>query len=94
MVKGLAHEAGRLLSEKAPVGWRWHGRRVKLVDGTGISMPDTPANRSCYPQLSSQAAGVGFPIARVVTVICLSTGAVPESAMGPFEGRGHSELDL
>jgi hypothetical protein len=94
MVKGLAHEVGRLLSQRAPSGWCWRGRRVKLVDGTGISMPDTPANRSSYPQLGSQAAGVGFPIARVVRVICLSTGAVLEGAMGPFEGRGHSELDL
>jgi hypothetical protein len=94
MVKGVAHEVGRLLSETAPLGWRWRGRRVKLVDGTGISMPDTPANRSAYPQLSSQAAGVGFPIARLVTVICLSTGAVLEGQMGRFEGCGHSELDL
>ena len=94
MVKGLAHEVGRLLSQRAPMGWRWRERRVKLVDGTGISMPDTAANRGSYPQLSSQAAGVGFPIARLVTVICLSTGAVLEAEMGPFEGRGHSELDL
>jgi hypothetical protein len=94
MVKGLAQEVGRLLSDRAPMGWSWRGRPVKLVDGTGISMPDTPANRSCYPQLSSQAAGVGFPIARLVTVICLSTGAILQGQMGPFEGRGHSELDL
>ena len=94
MVKSLAHEVGRVLSDRAAIGWSWRGRRVKLVDGTGISMPDTGANRSCYPQLSSQAEGVGFPIARLVTVICLSTGAVLEGKMGPFEGRGHSELDL
>src|ERR1019366_8874746 len=47
-----------------------------------------------YPQPSSQAAGVGFPSARVVGVICLSTGAVLDIAMGPLEGPGHSELDL
>jgi hypothetical protein len=94
MVKSLAHEVGRLLSERAPIGWSWRGRRVKLVDGTGISMPDTRANQACYPQLRSQVEGVGFPIARLVTVICLSTGAVLEGEMGAFEGRGHGELAL
>jgi hypothetical protein len=37
---------------------------------------------------------VGFPLARVVGVICLSTGAVIDAAMGPFAGKGNSELDL
>jgi hypothetical protein len=27
------------LSERAQEGWRWRGRCVKLVDGTGILMP-------------------------------------------------------
>jgi hypothetical protein len=57
-------------------------------------MPDTPLNQSCYPQLSSQAAGVGFPLARLVAVICLSTGGVLEAAIGPFEGKGHGEHGL
>ena len=59
-----------------------------------ISMPDTPDNQARYPQPSSQARGVGFPLARLVGVICLSTGGVIDAAMGPFEGKGHSELSL
>ncbi len=94
MVTALARESGRLLSGHAHPGWRWRGRMVKLADGTGISMPDTPENQACYPQLSTQAKGVGFPLARLVGVICLSTGAVLEAAMGPHCGKGHSELDL
>jgi hypothetical protein len=77
-----------------PGAWRWQGRKVKLVDGSGISMPDTPENQACYPQPSSQAEGVGFPLARMVAVICLSTGAVWDAAMGAFEGKGNSELGL
>lgn len=94
LIKKAAHEVGRLVSEGAPPQWLWQGRRVKLVDGTGITMPDTPANRRSYPQLSSQADGVGFPIARVVCVICLPTGAVMQTQMGPFEGPGRGELGL
>lgn len=94
MVKALTRESGRLLSAKALPGWRWHGRAVKLVDGSTISMPDTPQNQACYPQPDTQAAGVGFPLARVLAVICLSTGAVLEAAAGPYAGTGHSELGL
>jgi hypothetical protein len=67
---------------------------VKLVDGTGILMPDTAANQACYPQPSSQAPGVGSPLARLVGVICLSTGALLDAAMGPHSGKGTSELGL
>ena len=94
MVTGLTHAVGELISARAKAGWRWRGRHVKLVDGTGISMPDTPENQDCYPQPSSQAAGVGFPLARVVGVICLATGAVIDAAIGPHAGKGNSELGL
>jgi hypothetical protein len=94
MAMALTHETGRLLSARAKASWRWRGRSVKLVDGTGISMPDTPENQACYPQPSSQAEGVGFPLARVVGVICLGTGALIDAAMGPHAGKGTSELGL
>jgi hypothetical protein len=94
MVRTLARHTGILLSERAQDGWRWRGRCVKLVDGTGILMPDTVANQACYPQLSSQAPGVGSPLARLVGVICLSTGALLDAAMGPHVGKGTSELGL
>jgi hypothetical protein len=94
MIKALTRETGGVLCAQADSGWRWHGRTVKLVDGTGVSMPDTAENQARYPQPSTQAAGVGFPLARLVAVICLSTGAVVDAAMGPFEGKGNSELGL
>jgi hypothetical protein len=94
MVSALARYAAQQLSSRAHAGWRWRGRCVKLVDGTGILMPDTAANQACYPQLLSQGIGVGSPLARLVGVICLSTGALIDAAMGPFTGKGTSELGL
>jgi hypothetical protein len=94
MITALTRESGRLLNERAQQAWRWCGRRVKLADGTGISMPDTSSNQACYPQPSTQAEGVGFPLARLVGIICLSTGVVLEAAIGPHAGKGRSELDL
>ncbi len=94
MISGLARHTGRLLSEKAHAHWLWRGRAVKLVDGTGLSMPDTPENQSMYPQPGTQANGVGFPLARLVMVICLATGAALDAAIGPYQGKGSGELSL
>ncbi len=91
MVQALACETGRVLSARAPQVWRWRGRVVKLVDGTGLSMPDTASNQASYPQPCSQAAGVGFPAARLLAVICLASGAVLQAALGRLEGKGQSE---
>ena len=94
MIRALTRESGGQLCARAQRYWRWRGRCVKLADGTGISMPDTAANQTCYPQPSTQAEGVGFPLARLAGIICLSTGAVLEAAIGPHAGKGHSELGL
>jgi len=94
MVSALTRQTGRLLSQKALAPWHWRGRAVKLVDGTGLSMPDTPENQAMYPQPSTQAPGVGFPLARLVVVICLATGAALDAAIGPHSGKGSGELAL
>lgn len=94
MVSTLARHTAKPLHARAHQGWGWRGRRVKLVDGTGILMPDTAANQAVYLQPSSQAPGVGSPLARLVGVICLSTGALLELAIGPHADKGTSELGL
>jgi hypothetical protein len=94
MLSTLTCETGRLLSERAPAHWLWRRRAVKLVDGTGISMPDTPQNQAVYPQSSTQGPGLGFAQARLVVLICLATGAVLDMAVGPHRGKGSGELSL
>lgn len=51
----------------------WCGRHVKIIDGSTVSMPDTPANQTAYPQHSNQASGCGFPIAKILVMFSLST---------------------
>ena len=60
----------------------WLGRKVKVVDGSSVSMPDTPANQERYPQPGSQKPGCGFPVMRIVAVFSLATGALLEMARG------------
>lgn len=94
LIKTLCQETGRLLHEAAQPEWRWRGRSVKLVDGTGLSMPDTAANQACYPQPSSQTQGVGFPHIRMVGVTCLATGGLLSAGLGRHAGKGQGELGL
>jgi Transposase DDE domain len=69
----------------------WKDRRVVVVDGTGVSMPDTAANQEMWPQLSSQKPGCGFPQARVCACFCLQTGALLSHRIG---SRKIQELPL
>lgn len=60
----------------------WLGRHVKVVDGTGVSMPDTPENQAVWPQSRNQTKGCGFPTAKLVGCFCLSSGALLDLAEG------------
>jgi hypothetical protein len=55
---------------------RWKSRDVKVIDGTGITLADTPANQKAFPQPSRQLAGCGFPVMKVVACFCLASGAL------------------
>ncbi len=94
MVSDLTRYLGQRIDQQLPEQWRWQGRRVRLVDGTTVTMPDTPANQDAFPQQRSQTAGLGFPICRVVGITCLSSGAVLNAAIGRFNGKGGDEQTL
>lgn len=62
---------------------RWLGeRRVKILDGTGISMPDTLKNQARWPQHGEQKPGCGFPLIRMVGLFCMGSGAMLRYAFG------------
>jgi hypothetical protein len=62
---------------------RWlEGREVKIVDGTSFSMPDTAANQALWPQPKGQQPGCGFPVAKMVGLFSLSSGALLEESVG------------
>jgi hypothetical protein len=93
-LRRLAHQTGRALHQQVPDAWQWHGRRVKVVDGATLSMPDTPANQAAYPQHNTQKPGLGFPLLRVVTIFCLASGAALEAALGRYQGKRSGENSL
>jgi len=60
----------------------WMGRPVRVVDGSSVSMPDTPKNQTAYPQPSGQKPGCGFPVMRLVVIFSLATGIIVRLARG------------
>jgi hypothetical protein len=94
VVRRLVHQTADDLQARVPREWLWKGRHVVLVDGTTVSMPDTPANQQAFPQPRTQAPGVGFPLARIVAVISLATGTIRDLALGPYKGKGTGETVL
>ena len=77
----IVEHTGKQLQHRGQ-DYGFNGRRVIVVDGTGISMPDTPENQAQWPQSSRQAEGCGFPIAYVCACFCLQSGALLSSRTG------------
>jgi Transposase DDE domain len=90
----LTQVTGRQPLDRARGGWLWKGRSVKIVDGTCVSMPDTPANQKEYPQPPQQKPGCGFPLLRLVVVFSLAVGTVLDAAFGRYQGQGTGEPSL
>ena len=85
---------GRSIHDKAKASWLFHGRSVKIADGTTVVIPDTSANQKAYPQAGTQAPGLGLPIARVLVIFSLAVGTVLDAAVGPYKGKETSKLAL
>jgi hypothetical protein len=94
MVNTLATYVGQSMSAQAAPAWYWRGRAVRLVDGTTLTMPDTPENQTAFPQPRSQKPGLGFPQCRMVGMVCLGSGALLNAAIGRCQGKGGDETSL
>lgn len=87
LCRELARHTGQDLDAQVSGSWLWRGRRVCVVDGSTVTMPDTAENQAEYPQQQGQKPGCGFPIARVLVIFSLSVGAVLEAAIGKYQGK-------
>lgn len=90
----LVRQTGGELHQQAKPERQWHGRSVKVFDGSTLTLPDTPENQQAYPQHPKQLPGVGFPIMRIAAVFSLAVGAVLDAAFCRYAGKWQSELGL
>jgi len=94
LISQVTCDVGQLIDQHISMNWRWKKRRVRLIDGTTVTMPDTPENQAVFPQQGAQKPGLGFPISRLVGVTCLASGALLNVAIGRFNGKGSDEQTL
>lgn len=57
-----------VLGNRATSNIHFYVREVKVVDGTGLSMPDTPKNQEKYPQNGMMKEGCDFPQIKMVAI--------------------------
>lgn len=74
--------------------WLFCNRVVEMVDGWTVTMADSEENQEEYPQMASQKPGCGFPIARMIGVFSLATGAINFTAMAAYQGKQTGETSL
>lgn len=65
----------------------------RQLDGTGFSMPDTPANHRQWPYAGGQKPGCGFPTGKLVGLFCLHTGRLLCFAQSSWKSHDLSLAD-
>jgi len=63
---------------------RWQGHRPVLVDGSGCSMPATPALQDAFGQSTEQRPGCGVPVAPLLGLFHAGTGGLLKLVVAPL----------
>ncbi len=71
---------------------RWRGHRTFTVDGSGLSMPDTPELQKEFGQPGGQRAGCGFPVMHVLAMFHAATGLLIQVATAPLRTHDMSRI--
>jgi hypothetical protein len=58
-----------------------------VVEGTTVSMPETPPNQAASPQNAAQKPGLGLALVRLVVPFSLAVGTVLNAALGRCQGK-------
>jgi len=70
----------------ATAGVRWCGLLVCAVDGTTMSVPDSPANLVEVTRQRGHHGGSGYPLIRLLALVACGTRTVIDAVFGPTSG--------
>jgi len=82
----------RLLGSSTLDEGRWHGHRTFLIDGSGVSMPDTPPLQQEFGQPGSQKPGCGFPVLHLLAMFHAATGLLLRVVASPLRTHDMSQI--
>lgn len=91
VLQDVAHNLADQVRQSAGVASepRWRDRRVRLLDATNFSMPDTPELRAHFGEVAGQKPGCGFPIAH-----CLMVFGKEGGELAYWDASPHNTGDL
>jgi transposase IS4-like protein/DDE family transposase len=61
----------------------WRGLLVCAIDGTILTVPDSPANRARFTKGSGSHGGTGYPQARLLALVACGTRTLIDAVFGP-----------
>jgi Insertion element 4 transposase N-terminal/Transposase DDE domain len=64
---------------------RWRGLLVCAIDGTTMSVADSPANLAAYGHQTGSHGGSGYPLVRLLAVVVCGTRTLLGVTFGPFK---------
>jgi len=73
-----------LLAGPAAGAQRWRGLLLCAIDGTTMSVPDSPANLAAYGRQTGSHGGSGYPLLRLVAIVACGSRTVIDMAFGPI----------
>jgi hypothetical protein len=74
----------RLLAGPPARAVRWRGLLLCAIDGTTMSVPDSPGNLATYGRQTGTHGGSGYPMLRLVAVVACGTRTVIDAVFGPY----------
>jgi hypothetical protein len=63
---------------------RWHGLLVCAIDGTTMTIPDSPRNLAVYDKQAGNHGGSGYPLLRLVALVACGTRTIIDAVFGPM----------
>jgi hypothetical protein len=63
---------------------RWHGLLVCAIDGTTMTIPDSPRNLAAYRRQAGSHGGSGYPLLRLVALVACGTRTIIDAVFSPM----------
>jgi Insertion element 4 transposase N-terminal/Transposase DDE domain len=73
-----------LLAGPAAGAARWRGLLVCAIDGTTMSVPDSPTNLAVFGRQRGSHGGSGYPLLRLLAVVSCGTRTVIDAVFGSY----------
>jgi Insertion element 4 transposase N-terminal/Transposase DDE domain len=73
-----------LLAGPPAAAERWRGLLLCAIDGTTMSVPDSPANLTTYGRQTGSHGGSGYPLLRLVAIVACGSRTIIDAVFGPI----------